>query len=60
MLPSPRMEQPESPQGRNILMLIRLLHTERGTELAQIVELVIDGAKLPPMTLYPAIQELLG
>ncbi len=54
------LEQPESPQGRNILMLIRLLHTERGTELAQIVELVIDGAKLPPMTLYPAIQELLG
>ena len=54
------LEQPESRQGRTIFMLIKRVRVERGAELAHIAELLIDGAKQPPMTLYPAIQELLG
>ena len=54
------LEQPESRQGRTIFLLIKHVRIDRGAELAHIAELLIDGAKQPPMTLYPAIQELLG
>ncbi len=54
------LEQPENRQGRSIYMLIRLVRVDRGAELAHIAELIIDGVKQPPMTLYPAIQQVLG
>lgn len=54
------LEQPESQQGRSVFMLIRPLRVDRGAELAHIAELIIDGVKQPPMTLYPVIQQLLG
>ena len=54
------LEQPESQRGRTIFMLIKYVRIDRGAELAHIAELIIDGAKQPPMTLYPAIQDLLG
>ena len=54
------LEQPESQCGRAVFMLIRPVRAERGMELAQIAELLIDGAKQPPMTLYHVIQQLLG
>ena len=34
--------------------------TERGTEAAQIMDMVIDGREEPPATLYKTIQDLLG
>lgn len=54
------LEQPENATGPAMHLLIRLLRTERGTEFSHIVELVIDGQKEFPMTLYPTIQRLLG
>ena len=54
------LEQPEGANGPTMHLLIRLLRTERGTEFAHMVELLIDGNKEFPMTLYPTIQRLLG
>ena len=54
------LEQPESPHGRSLLLRITPVRTERGTEAAQIMNMVIDGREEPPATLYKTIQNLLG
>ena len=54
------LEQPESPHGRSLLLRITPVRTERGTEAAQIMNMVIDGREEPPATLYKTIQDLLG
>ncbi len=54
------LEQPENPHGRSLLLRITPVRTERGTEAAQIMDMVIDGREEPPATLYKTIQDLLG